>query len=671
MSHRLRWGIIGAGHIARAFARGLVDSERGELLAIASRTQAGAEAFNCEHPARMHVGYQTLIDDPEIQAVYIASPHPFHVEWAMRAMAAGKHVLVEKPMGMNSQEAQTMIRAARRHSVVLMEAFMYRCHPQTQRIIDIVRSGVLGDLSLIEASFCYDAGPKHLDPNNRAYAQELGGGAVLDVGCYPMSFARLIAGAAIGQPFAEPLSIKGRGRLGPTGGDLYAAAILEMPGGIMANIQTAVGLAKPDEISATIYGSRGHLQVKNAWTPGRHERRCSMTLRVDGSDEAIDFDSPRYLYAYEIDAFGLAVAEGRQEVPEMRWADTLGNMRALDQWRQEIGLTYRQEQGPFHIHTVSRMPLNRQPTIPLPTGRIAGIDKPISRLVMGFAHTQSMPDTVMLLDEYLERGGNTIDTSHAYGQCERHLGWWLRHRGVRDQVVVVEKGANHPNNTPEGLTCELVLGLENLQLDGVDLYMIHRDNEQVPIDEWMDALEANRRAGRMRRYGVSNFSLARLQAAAEWAQRHGVEGIAAVSNQFSLARMNAPVWDRCLSASDAASRAWFEATRTPLMPWSSQARGFFTSRAGRAVPPTEEFARCWYSEDNFQRKDRAEELARRKGVQPIQIALAWVLHQPFPTFPMIGASTLDEMDSTFAALNVSLTPDEVGWLNLESASVVV
>lgn len=673
MNDRLRWGIIGAGHIARAFARGLAESDTGVLDAVASRSGEGAERFAAEFPARRHVGYQALIDDPRVQAVYIATPHPMHVEWALRAMAAGKHVLVEKPMGMNAAEVQVMIQAARRHGVLLMEAFMYRCHPQTARIVELVRRGVLGEISLIQASFCYDAGPDHRDPRNRAYAQELGGGAILDVGCYPMSFARLVAGAAAGRPFADPLAVKGCGRLGPAGGDLWAAATMELPGGITVEIDTAVGLSKPGAVAAAIYGSRGHLVVENPWIPGRHEKRCAMTLRIDGSEEAIVFDSPRYLYAYEADAVGRAVLAGAQEVPEMTWADSLGNMRALDRWRQEIGLTYEQEKAPHHVHTVGRLPLRRRPARPMPMGRIAGIAKPVSRLVMGFAHNNSMPDTAMLLDEYLEHGGNAIDTSHGYGWppgvCERNLGWWIRHRGVRDDVVVIEKGANYPNNTPDGLGRELIAGLERLQLERVDIFMIHRDNEQVPIGEWMDAMESHRRAGRIGRFGVSNFSIARLQAAQDWAARRGIDGIAAVSNQFSLARMLAPVWEFCLSSSDPASRAWFERTQMPLMPWSSQARGFFTPRAGRDVPPSEEFARCWNDEDNFRRKDRAEELARRKGVLPIQIALAWVLHQPFPTFPMVGPLTLDEMDSTFASLAVDLSPEEVAWLDLRESPV--
>ena len=133
-------------------------------------------------------------------------------------------------------------------------------------------------------------------------------------------------------------------------------------------------------------------------------------------------------------------------------------------------------------------------------------------------------------------------------------------------------------------------------MDWVDLYLIHRDNPEIPIEEWMDALNENWRAGRMKAFGVSNFSVERLEAAQEYARTNGLQEISCVSNQYSLARMLAPVWSGCLSANDAESREWFTRTQTPLLPWSSQARGFFTERASREDRANEEFTRCWYSE---------------------------------------------------------------------------
>lgn len=303
-------------------------------------------------------------------------------------------------------------------------------------------------------------------------------------------------------------------------------------------------------------------------------------------------------------------------------------------------------------------------------GRIAGIDKPVSRLVMGCDSNNTMAVTEPMLDDFFARGGNVFDTSHAYGNPngapERNLGQWIRDRGVREKVVVLEKGANRPNDNPAGLTKELIAGLERLQLESVDIYMIHRDNEKIPIGEWVDALNENLAAGRMTVFGLSNFSIARLDAFKAYAEKHGKKSFSMVSNQLSLAQVLAPIWSCYLvSSSDAASRAWFTKTQTPLMPWSSQARGFFTGRARRDDHSDKEMTRCWYSDENFKRKERAEELAKKRGVEPINIALAWVLCQPFPTFPLIGPKLVSETESTVGALSVELTPAELRWLNLE------
>ena len=139
-----------------------------------------------------------------------------------------------------------------------------------------------------------------------------------------------------------------------------------------------------------------------------------------------------------------------------------------------------------------------------------------------------------------------------------------------------------------------------------------------------------------------------------------------VSNNFSLARMIEPPWAGCMAASDPTFRAWFERTQTPLFPWSSQARGFFTDRSDPDDRSDPELVRSWYSEDNFARKERVVQLARERDVTPIAIALAYVLHQSFPTFALIGPRALSETRTSFEALGVGLTPEEVRWLNLEA-----
>jgi aryl-alcohol dehydrogenase-like predicted oxidoreductase len=238
---------------------------------------------------------------------------------------------------------------------------------------------------------------------------------------------------------------------------------------------------------------------------------------------------------------------------------------------------------------------------------------------------------------------------------------------VRDKAVVIAKGAHSPDNRPEFLRPQLEASLERMGTAYADIHLAHRDNAQIPVGEWADAWNELLRAGLIRAYGGSNWALARVEALNDYARSKGLVGMACVSNQFSLARMVKPVWQGCIGSSDAESRAWLTRTQLPILAWSSQARGFFTERSSPENLSDAEMVNSWYAEDNFRRKARAEELAARRGVAPILIALAYVLCQPFPTFALIGPATLAEMRQSMQALGLALTPEEVKWLNLEAA----
>jgi aryl-alcohol dehydrogenase-like predicted oxidoreductase len=187
------------------------------------------------------------------------------------------------------------------------------------------------------------------------------------------------------------------------------------------------------------------------------------------------------------------------------------------------------------------------------------------------------------------------------------------------------------------------------------------------VGEFVEALNGLVRAGRLRVFGGSNWTLGRIAAANRYAQRKGLQGFGVVSNNFSLARMVDPVWPGCMAASDAASRRWLKKHQFPLFAWSSQARGFFTDRAGPDQRGDEQLVRCWYAADNFTRRERAVALAKQKGVSPIAIAAAYVLAQPFPTFALIGPRCLSETVSSLECLGIALSPRELAWLNLERA----
>lgn len=300
-------------------------------------------------------------------------------------------------------------------------------------------------------------------------------------------------------------------------------------------------------------------------------------------------------------------------------------------------------------------------------GSVEGLSKLVSRLVLGVDSQDNLETAAPLFDAFMASGGNAFDTAWIYrsGKAEPVLGEWMQLGGLRDRVVLIGKGAHTPRCTPEDLSVQLGESLERLRTDHLDVYLMHRDNPQVPVGEFVDVLNRHFRAGQMRVFGGSNWSLERLQAASAYASKHGLEPFGALSNQFSLAQMLEPPWAGCLST-DEALRAWLTQTQTPLFPWSSQARGFFV-RADPADRSDEELVRCWYSPANFVRLARARELAGARGVEPIQIALAYVLHQPFPTFPLVGCRSGAELDSSLGALEVALTPQEVRWLEAERA----
>ncbi len=663
---QLSWGIIGTGGIAQTFAHGLAKSRTGKLVAVGSRKQDAADTFAKKFgQVQAHGSYEALLADPAVQAVYIGVPHPFHADLCIKAARAKKHILCEKPLTLNHAEAMVVAEVARENGVFLMEAFMYRCHPQTTKLVELIRNGEIGDVGVIQATFSFHGG---FHAHGRLFSNELGGGGILDVGCYTASISRLVAGAALGLPFADPIKVSGFVQLYPeTGTDAYAVASAQFPGGILAQLSTGVGLSQ--ENCLRVYGSKGSIYVPHPYVMSREGGESTIVVNraESSSPETIVIKTDAWLYSLEADAVADALEQGRLESHAMTVADSLGNMAALDAWRASAGYVYESEKPNASFPTVSRKPLQKRADAPIPSGRIEGVDIPVSRLILGCDHQLTMPYAAAMFDDFFERGGNAFDTAYIYGGGlqEQLLGRWIEQRGLRAQTAVMVKGAHTPLCRPDFLSSQLLESLDRLKIGYADMYLMHRDNLDVPVGEFVDVLNEHHRAGRIKSFGGSNWSLERLQEANAYAEKKGLQKFGLVSNNFSLARMVSPVWHGCVSAKDPDFKQWLEKTRTPLLCWSSQARGFFTERAGRAKLGDAELVRCWYGDDNFQRRDRAIELAAKKGVQPIHIALAYVLAQTFPTFALVGPRLISETASSCAALSVSLTPEELKWLDLE------
>ncbi|HLU12275.1 MAG TPA: aldo/keto reductase [Oceanobacillus sp.] len=312
-------------------------------------------------------------------------------------------------------------------------------------------------------------------------------------------------------------------------------------------------------------------------------------------------------------------------------------------------------------------------------GEIPGIPKPISRVVQGtiMIHSGALEQSFALLDEVLAAGGNTFDTARVYnrGDSEVALGRWIRERGVRDQVVVISKGA-HPRDgrkrvTPEDITADIMTSLENLGLDFIDVYLLHRDDPDVPVGPIVEVLNEHQKAGRIGVFGGSNWSHERIAEANAYAEQCGLSPFALSSPNFSLAEWAKEPWPGCITLSgqhNRAARDWYTQTQLPVFTWSSLAGGFFS---GRFTPdnlntfndPMDRVCVDSYCfDENFKRLDRVKTLAQQKGVSFAQVALAYVLKQPMNIFALVGSRTGEEFRANAAALDVSLTPEECTWL---------
>lgn len=662
----IRWGILGPGSIAQSFAGGVAASRTGKLVAIGARNPAKPGLAESFPGARILDGYDALLADPDIDAVYISIPHPGHAQWAIKAAEAGKHVLCEKPLALTAFEADAMIHAARKAGTFLGEAFMYRLHPQTKKLVELIRSGVIGEIRMIKSSFGF-AMPGFM-PQHRLYATDLAGGGILDVGGYPVSMVRLIAGAAVGKPFSEPDKVVGTAHLGQSGVDEWASALLHFPGGIVAEVSCSISLNQDNVLR--ILGTKGRIEVPDFWFAGGN--RDVGLGRIDiiastGARETISVDEKRHLYSFEVDAAGEAIRAGGQEFawPGMAWAESLGTLRVLDRWRAAAGLEYGIEKAAQRTNTISGLPLRSGGTA-IAKRTIPGLSKPASVVALGFEDFRTFSSGSILLDAFFEAGGNLFDTGYVYGggYTEKLLGDWLKNRGVRAQSVVIAKGAHSPLCYPDVIGKQLDQTLERLQTDHVDVYFMHRDNPDVPVGEFVDAMDREVKAGRIRGpFGGSNWTMERMDEAIGYAERTGKQKPGALSNNFSLAEMLEPIWAGCITSSTDAWKAWLTSRQMPNFAWSSQGRGFFTDRAGRDKQDNEELVRVWYSERNFGRRDRAIELAARLGKSPIHIALAYVLAQPFPSIPLIGPRTLDELDDSLRALDITLSQADLEWLD--------
>jgi len=293
----------------------------------------------------------------------------------------------------------------------------------------------------------------------------------------------------------------------------------------------------------------------------------------------------------------------------------------------------------------------------------------MSRLVMGCDNKDTLADAAPVWDAWIETGSNAFDTAFVYGggKHEAVLGEWISARDIANSVIVIAKGAHTPHCTPEAIGKQLTISLERLRLPHVPIYVMHRDNPDVPVGEFVEAVNQEVSAGRIGMWGGSNWSLERFAAARAYAAARGLKGPDILNNNLSLAVMEKPVWPGCMTSNTPAMLAYLRTNNVVHLSWSSQARGYFLPEDLRnRLPEDTAPETCFGSPGNAERRHRAETLAKRRGVSAHNIATAWVLAQSFPSFALVGPRTIAEIHSTLPAFSVSLTQGDVAWLNLES-----
>ena len=315
--------------------------------------------------------------------------------------------------------------------------------------------------------------------------------------------------------------------------------------------------------------------------------------------------------------------------------------------------------------------------------KIKGLDKKISKLIMGNDNQTEFDSAAKLWDHWITVGGNAFDNAHIYGKglMETLMGDWQEKRNIRDDVVLIAKGAHTPNCNPISIPIQLTESLDRLKTDFADIYIMHRDNLDIPVGEFITVLNNEVNNGRIKIFGGSNWTLERFKEANEWAEKNNMQGMTILNNNLALSKMNRPLWTGCVSSNEELILDYLEKTQTAHLAWSSQGRGYFlpedlcqiiedqiTKKESVWRKPGEHSSgplSCYDSKDNRERKKRAIKLAEEFSVTPQNIAGAWPLNQSFPSFALIGPRTIDEINTSLPSLDIQILKEDVDWLNLK------
>lgn len=302
-------------------------------------------------------------------------------------------------------------------------------------------------------------------------------------------------------------------------------------------------------------------------------------------------------------------------------------------------------------------------------GKIPDINKEISKLIIGNDYFNNYSKATKVWDLYFENGGNTFDNSIYYrdGLTEKFLGRWIKFKNNRKNIVIISKVGN-PDTKPSEVSELLKISLERMTLDCVDILILHHDNINVPIGEFIDAFNELIKLKLINSFGISNTTILRFQESISWSKNNNKINFNIINNNLSLAKMIKPLWHDSISSNAVEYLKFLEKNKISHFSWSSQARGFFfEDRFFKSIfrRNFKKYLRdCFLSKENLERKKRSKELANKYKCTSNDIALSWVLSQKFPSYAIIGPKNSDQLKDSLNSINIKLSPDELEWLNL-------
>ena len=338
---QVKWGIIGLGSIASKFADGFQFTKNARLFAISSKNENKLLEFKNKFQIDKNFcfsNYESLLECKDLDVVYIALPHSFHHEWVIKSIKKKKNILVEKPATVNFSQMENIKNNLKNKNIFFSEAFMYRYHPQIPKIVDLLKNKIIGNLISMESFFGFDAlarrkifGVKFKKKPNkydRLFSKELGGGAILDIGCYPVSFSILVASLISKIDFNRIEVLNKKKEIGPTGVDMNSLAELNFGNNFKSKV--IASLTKNLGKKTKIIGTKGELIIEDTWSP----TNISLINVIGKNKETIKIKCHNNVYAYEIDTLSTCILENKKEpnFPGMTINETLENMKILDKW---------------------------------------------------------------------------------------------------------------------------------------------------------------------------------------------------------------------------------------------------------------------------------------------------------------------------------------------------